>query len=74
MSKYNQLKFLKKTKARTHHVCHKCAQQILPAKHYYREHIEDKFLHSLHPKKYCSVCYEKYGEDSLIKNLNTKKQ
>jgi len=33
---------------------------------YYREYIEDKFLHSLHAKKYCSSCHEKHGKDLLL--------
>ncbi len=65
MSKYNHLKILKKTKARTHHICHKCGREILPTEHYYKEHIKDKFLHSLHAKKFCAACYEEYGEDLL---------
>ena len=63
MRKYNHLKILKKTKARSHHVCYKCGKEISPGETYYREHIEDKFLHTLHAKKYCSSCYEKYGKD-----------
>ncbi len=66
MGKYDQLKILKKTKARAHHVCQKCGQEILPKDDYYREHIEDKFLHSLHAKKYCLSCYKEYGEDLLL--------
>lgn len=66
MGKYNHLKILKKTKSRTQHICYNCGKEILPGEIYYREHIEDKFLHSLHAKKYCSSCYEKYGKDLLL--------
>ncbi len=65
MGKYNNLKILRKTKARTHHICQKCGREILPTESYYREHIEDKFLHSLHAKKFCSSCYEKCGDNLL---------
>ena len=65
MSKYNNLKVLKKTKARTQHLCSKCNKAVLPGVIYYKEHIEDKFLHSLHAKKYCSECYKKHGDDLL---------
>lgn len=66
MGKYTGLKTLKKTKARTEHVCDKCGNGILPSETYYREHIEDKFLHSLHAKKYCASCYEKHGMSLLF--------
>nr|MDO8083131.1 hypothetical protein [Candidatus Freyarchaeota archaeon] len=73
MGKYNRLKILKETKARSHHVCHRCGKGILPDEIYYREHIEDKFLHNLHAKKYCSSCYEKYGNDLLLKRKRYSK-
>lgn len=62
MSKYNQLKFLKKTKARVNHVCDKCGREIESNSYYYKEALQDKFLHSLHAKKFCAECYEKFGE------------
>jgi len=72
MSKYSHLKMLRKTKARTQHICHKCGREISTGAIYYREKIKDKFLHSLHAKKYCSVCYEKYGDDLLLQSNNAK--
>lgn len=65
MSKYDHLKILKKTEARTFHICQKCGKEISPGNIYYKEHIEDKFLHTLHANKYCSDCYKKYGEGLL---------
>jgi len=65
IGKYDNLKTLKKTKARIQHVCYKCGKEISVGEIYYREHIRDKFLHSLHSKKYCSFCYEKYGNQLL---------
>jgi len=65
MGKYDHLKILKRIKARSHHVCYKCGKVIHPGDNYYRENIEDKFLHSLHTKKYCSSCYEKEGDELL---------
>jgi len=65
MRKYDHLKILKKTKARVHHICVKCGNKIEPGEIYYREYINDRFLHILHAKKYCSSCYEKYGEQLL---------
>ncbi|OGF63750.1 MAG: hypothetical protein A2Y62_09355 [Candidatus Fischerbacteria bacterium RBG_13_37_8] len=72
MGKYKSLLILKKTKARTSHICHICGKEIYPDEFYYKEHIEDKFLHSLHAKKYCTECYEKYGE-SLMLNPSDRK-
>ena len=66
MSKYNSLKILKKVKARTNHICSKCGQEINQNDIYYKEYINDKFLHNLHAKKYCVFCYKKYGV-SLLK-------
>ncbi len=62
MGKYDHLKILKRIKARSNQVCYNCSKEIYTGENYYQEHIEDKFLHSLHAKKYCSSCYEKYGD------------
>lgn len=62
MSKYDNLKFFKKTKARVNHICMKCGQQINTGDFYYAEDIKDKFLHSLHRKKFCKNCYEKIAK------------
>lgn len=61
MGKYDNLRILKRTKARTSHICNKCGKEIEPGEFYYRECINDAFLHTLHAKKYCLSCYEKYG-------------
>lgn len=58
MSKYDNLKYFKKTKARACHVCMKCGKQIFPGDYYYAERLKDRFLHSLHMKKLCIECYE----------------
>lgn len=70
--KYNNLKILKEAEARSFHVCDNCGEQISPGEIYYREHVENKFLHSLHAKKYCSSCFEKYG-DGLLSMAKSKK-
>ena len=64
MSKYNSLKFLKITKARVNHRCDKCGRIINPGSFYYAEEIKDKFLHSLHMKKFCNKCYEELGKNT----------
>ena len=66
MSKYNKLKFLKKTKARVNHICENCSKEIESGGFYYKETVRNRFLHSLHAKKFCAECYEKFG-DKLIR-------
>ena len=65
MSKYNQLKYLKKIKARVYHQCNYCGETIPPGEYYYREVIRDKFLHFLHARSFCINCYEEHGEALL---------
>ena len=65
MSKYNHLKFLKRTKARVIHQCNICGYTIPVGDYYFAEDIKDKFLHSLHRKKFCSACYQKFGDKLL---------
>lgn len=66
MGKFDRLITLKQIKARSNHICYNCDNEIVPDDIYYCEHIEDKFLHRLHAKKYCSVCYERYGTSLLL--------
>lgn len=62
MSKIDKIKYLKSTKARSQHFCNKCGSRIAAGEVYYSERLKDKFLYSLHSKKFCSVCYAKFGE------------
>jgi len=62
MSKYDNLRFLKQTKARKEHQCNLCGNIIKKDEVYYPEEIKDKFLHSLHRKKFCKNCYEKINK------------
>jgi hypothetical protein len=62
---------LKETKARSQHLCYKCGKNIFSGETYYCEDIKDKFLHNLHAKKYCSICYEKYGNSLLSLRVET---
>lgn len=62
MGKYSHLTVLKQTKARVRHICYDCGQEIFPGETYWKEYVQDKFLHNLHAKKYCAVCYKKYLE------------
>lgn len=58
MGKYDNLIYYKQTKARTEHNCTNCHQLIKTGDIYYAENIKDKFLHSLHRKKFCKKCYQ----------------
>lgn len=66
MGKYDHLKYLKKTKARENHTCYRCGKTINVNDHYYSESMKDRFLQSLHSRKFCTECYEEVGE-MLIK-------
>lgn len=66
------MKILKKTKARSYHVCHKCGKEISLGEIYYRECVENRFLGTLHGRKYCSSCYEEYGNE-LLKTKKSKR-
>jgi hypothetical protein len=70
LGKYEQTKYLKKTKARTFHQCDLCAGTIEPTEYYYAE-TQDRFLQSLHAMHFCSKCYEKFGVQLL--NMKQKK-
>jgi hypothetical protein len=66
MGKFDSLKALKNTKARVPHLCSKCGGPIAAGESYYKEHIQDRFLHALHAKKFCAACFAKHG-DALLK-------
>jgi len=72
LEKYDQIKYLKKTKARVAHQCHMCNGTIEPGEYYYAETEKNKFLHSLHAKRFCSRCYEEYGDQLLSIKKQTK--
>jgi NAD-dependent SIR2 family protein deacetylase len=58
MGKYDNMIVFKETKARVSHACSKCRKEINPGDVYYAEELKDKFLQSLHRKKYCPQCYQ----------------
>lgn len=73
MSKYDRFRYLKRTKARTTHQCARCKDMIAPDEYYYVETIDDKFLQSLHAKRFCAKCHKKYGESLLFPKKEQKK-
>jgi hypothetical protein len=58
MKKYDNLLYLKKTKARVNHFCSRCGKGIERDTYYYIEAMKDRFLQRLHAKKFCVECYE----------------
>jgi len=65
MGKYNQFKYLKKTKARTEHQCASCSRIISAGEYYYKEAMRDRLLQVINAKCFCSNCYEKSGNELL---------
>ncbi len=72
MNKYDSLKVLNKIKARTNHICSNCNAVINKNEFYFAEQLENKFLHTLSRKKFCSDCHEKFGDALLHKKLFQK--
>lgn len=66
MSKYNNLKVLKETKARFSHICDRCGDEIKKGEIYYPESIGRVNAPGIKLKKFCEQCYKKYG-DQLLK-------
>lgn len=71
MSKYRDLEILKKTKAIKGHICYNCGSEITVGSYYYKQFLDDKFLQSLHDKKFCNDCFNKYG--AVLFKLKNKK-
>ena len=65
MSKYNNLKFLKETKARISHICYNCRAEINKGEIYYPESIGRVNAPGIKLKKFCRKCYEKRGDELL---------
>ena len=68
MGKFDSLTILKKTRARVAHLCSKCDARISPGEDYHKQHVQDRFLHSLHAKKFCVDCFQEHGEGLLTKS------
>lgn len=65
MTKYDNLKFLKETKARVAHDCNKCGEQIKSGEIYYPESIGRVNAPGIKLKKFCKNCYKEHGNDLL---------
>lgn len=65
MSKYDSLKFLKETKARNHHICDKCGQNIGKGEIYYKESVGEVNVPGIMLLGFCARCYQKYGNKLL---------
>ena len=58
--------------SRSARVCTSCDNEITIGEMYHIEEGVDEHLHSLLARNFCSDCYAKYGQQSLLKS-NTKK-
>ena len=65
MSKYENLKFLKETKARIPHTCDNCGIEINKGEVYYPESIGRVNAPGFKLRKFCKNCFETYGEKLL---------
>lgn len=65
MSKYDNLKFLKETKARIPHTCYNCGNEINKGEIYYPESIGRVNAPGIKLRKFCKKCYAKHGEELL---------
>jgi hypothetical protein len=65
MTKYEQAKYLVKTKARIFNDCCICDQVIKPGDYYYKETIDMQKPPSLVLKAYCKNCGEKTDLESF---------
>jgi len=74
MGSLDQLKYLRKIKARANHQCSQCGEIILIGEYYYRETIEDRFLHSLHARSFCTKCYTQSGNSLLTTKSKEKRE
>lgn len=59
MSKYNELKILRKREARTDYACSSCRAIIKSGDSYYSEEISDKRINYPRKKKFCITCHKK---------------
>jgi hypothetical protein len=67
MGKYDSLTLLKRTRARVSHLCSKCGAGISIGDDYYKEHLQDPFLHKMGARKFCAHCFQEHGESLLKK-------
>jgi ferredoxin len=63
-------KYWKQVKARKIHHCSTCEVEIGIGECYWRESIEDKFLHIINPKKLCHECH--YEQDNYAEKKEQK--
>ncbi len=47
-------------------VCNQCKGRISAGEHFHQEEGVDEHLHSLVARHFCTTCYAKYGEPSLL--------
>lgn len=60
MSKYDNVKFLKETKARNLYICERCGLEIKVGETYYKESIGKINAPGIKFKKFCYKCSKSY--------------
>ena len=70
MSKYDNIKFLKETKARKPRICDKCGCGIESGKIYYKESIGKINVIGIKLNGFCEKCYQEQG-NKLIARRNS---
>jgi hypothetical protein len=68
MGKYDDLKSLKKTKARTAHECFRCGGEIAAGTEYYKEQLSDPHLQLPRARKFCLQCHAAHGDALLTQS------
>jgi hypothetical protein len=60
MSKYDNIKFLKETKARNLYTCERCGAEIKIGEIYYKESIGRINAPGINLKKFCNKCSKEF--------------
>ena len=67
MSKYDDIKFLKETKARISHICDKCGKEIDKGEIYYPESTGRIRTIGIQLRKFCKKCYQALEQNNVNK-------
>ena len=60
MGKYDSFKILRKKVASTTFRCQLCRAFVNEGNDYFSEEVTDRFLHSLHKRKFCVECVQRF--------------
>ncbi len=62
MSKYDNLKYLKETKARKSRACDKCVREIEKDETYFKESIDRVNIIGMKLRGFCDKCFREQGD------------